>query len=427
MSLTPETRLGPYEILEPLGAGGMGEVYKARDTRLGREVAIKILPAERVADRERKRRFIQEARAASALNHPNIITVHDISHSGGTDFLVMEYVRGRTIDQLIGRSGMRVSEALRYAIQIADALAKAHSVGIIHRDLKPGNVMLNEDGVVKVLDFGLAKLAERDEAADSQTTLTTDAGGGPKSAEGTIVGTLAYMSPEQAQGQNVDARSDIFSFGSMLYEMVTGRRAFAGNSPASTLAAVLKEDPRPPAQLVEAVPKELERIILRCLRKDPARRFHVAADLKVELEEVKEESDSAKVMPKVAVRYRFRLSTIIGATAILLAAALILLWHSRREVSLPAPTIIPLSAYQGQEQDPSFSPDGNQVVFAWNGEKQDNWDIYVKVVGSGVPLRLTVDPATDRFPAWSADGRYIAFQRGNAIFLISPLGGGSAN
>ena len=423
MRLNPGSHLGPYEILAPLGAGGMGEVYKARDTRLGREVAIKILPAERVADEERRRRFIQEARAASALNHPNIVTVHDISESSGTDFLVMEYVRGKTIDQLIGRSGMRVSEALRCAVQIADALARAHAAGIVHRDLKPGNVMLNEDGVVKVLDFGLAKLAAQDDVGDSQTTLTMSAGLTPKSAEGAIVGTVAYMSPEQAEGKRVDARSDIFSFGSMLYEMVTGHRAFSGNSSASTLAAVLKEDPKPPTLLAEAVPKELERIILRCLRKDPARRFQITADLKVDLEEVKEESDSAGLSPERAASPRSRRWAAGAVVVATILAAAVWALRPQRETALPALKLSPLTTYPGLEYYPSFAPDGNQVAFAWNGEKQDNWDIYVKVVGSGAPQRLTSDPAEDRFPTWSPDGLHIAFSRGGAIFLFSPPGG----
>ena len=222
----------------------MGVVYKARDTRLKRSVAIKVLPAEQVSDPERKRRFIQEARAASALNHPNIITIHDIGSEGGIDFVVMEYVAGKTLDQLIPRKGLRLNETLKLAIQMADALAKAHSAGIIHRDLKPTNVMVTDDGLIKVLDFGLAKLTEV--ASDEGGTLTTQL----QTEEGTIVGTVSYMSPEQAEGKKVDARSDIFSFGAVLYEMVTGQKAFQGESKMSTLMAVLKQEPKPISQLV---------------------------------------------------------------------------------------------------------------------------------------------------------------------------------
>ena len=237
-------QLGSYQILSLLGTGGMGVVYKARDTRLKRSVAIKVLPADQVSDPERKRRFIQEARAASALNHPNIITIYDIGSEGGIDFVVMEYVAGKTLDQLIPRKGLRLNETLKLAIQMADALAKAHSAGIIHRDLKPTNVMVTDDGLVKVLDFGLAKLTEveSDEGGTRTTQLQTE--------EGTIVGTVSYMSPEQAEGKKVDARSDIFSFGAVLYEMVTGQKAFQGDSKMSTLAAILKQEPKPISQLV---------------------------------------------------------------------------------------------------------------------------------------------------------------------------------
>ncbi|MBE0712173.1 MAG: serine/threonine protein kinase, partial [Candidatus Aminicenantes bacterium] len=228
--------VGHYLIEEKLGEGGMGVVYKARDTRLDRPVAVKVLPHDRVADPERKRRFIQEAKAASALNHPNIITIHDIGQAESIDFIAMEYVDGRTLDDMIGRKGLRLGEALKYAIQIADALTAAHAAGIIHRDLKPGNVMVTAKGQIKVLDFGLAKLMEALPGGIADPTLTLK----PATEEGKIVGTIAYMSPEQAEGKKVDTRSDIFSFGSVLYEMVTGRRAFPGESSASTMAAILK-------------------------------------------------------------------------------------------------------------------------------------------------------------------------------------------
>jgi serine/threonine protein kinase len=239
--------VGPYEILSPLGAGGMGEVYRARDPRLGREVAIKILPADRMADEDRKARFVHEARAASALNHPNIVTIHDISASNGIDYIVMEYVQGQTLDVLIPRHGMRLGEALRVAIPLADALAAAHTRGIVHRDLKPSNVVVTGDGVVKVLDFGLAKLLADDKhdakGADASSPTVTAP---PLSSPGSVSGTAGYMSPEQATGGKVDTRSDIFSFGAVLYEMVTGHRAFGGKSAAEMLAAVVRDPPKPP-------------------------------------------------------------------------------------------------------------------------------------------------------------------------------------
>jgi serine/threonine protein kinase len=233
--------LGHYRIVEKLGEGGMGVVYKAQDLHLDRLVAVKILSPDKLTDPGRQQRFTQEAKAASALNHPNIVTVHDIDHANGVDFIAMEYVTGKTLDQVIPRKGMRLNEALKYAVQMADALAKAHAAGIVHRDFKPGNVMVTDEGQVKILDFGLAKLTDAAPRGDDEPTRTLK----PTSDEGTIVGTVAYMSPEQAQGKKVDARSDIFSFGAVLYEMVTGSLAFQGDTRASTLAAVLKDEPKP--------------------------------------------------------------------------------------------------------------------------------------------------------------------------------------
>ena len=410
-----------YEVLEKLGEGGMGVVYKARDTHLDRFVAIKVLPPERVADPERKRRFVQEAKAASALNHPNIIHIYDISNQAGVDFIAMEYVPGKTLDQLMRRKGMRVNEALKYAVQVADALSRAHAAGIVHRDLKPSNIMVDEHGLVKVLDFGLAKLTEAAAPGEDEPTRTLR----PQSEEGTIVGTVAYMSPEQAQGKRVDARSDIFSFGTLLYEMVTGRRAFHGDTIISTLAAIINKEPEP---VGADIPRDLEKIITRCLRKDPVRRFQHMADLKVELEEVKVESESGISAAEAPARLRRRRRWLLGA-AVAVPLLAVPTWFLLRKASapLPPPSVVPLTSYPGSELYPSFSPDGNQVAFAWDGEKQDNFDIYVKLVGSGAPLRLTTDPAEDTCPAWSPDGRQIAFvrQKGNqaAIYVISPLGG----
>src|SRR5262245_40572000 len=239
-------RLSHYEILEKLGEGGMGVVYKARDTHLDRFVAIKVLPPARVDDPARKARFVQEAKAASALNHPNIIHIYDISSDGGMDFIAMEFVPGKTLDLLIRRKGMRLNEALKIAVQIADALTRAHAAGIIHRDLKPSNIMVDEHGVVKVLDFGLAKLSETAPHGENDATRTLKA----PTEEGTILGTAAYMSPEQAEGMEVDARSDIFAFGSVLYEMVAGQSACRGATKLSTIAAILNHAPSPlPAEI----------------------------------------------------------------------------------------------------------------------------------------------------------------------------------
>ena len=268
-------KLSHYEILARIGEGGMGVVYKARDTRLDRAAAIKILGSAATATAEQRQRFTQEAKAASALNHPGIITIYDVARYGDVDFIAMEYVQGKTLEQMIDRRALTLKTALDYAVQAAQALAKAHAAGIIHRDLKPANIMVSDDGLVKILDFGVAKLTARGEEEVDTTAATatrTMAGDLALTAEGRIVGTVAYMSPEQARAQKIDARSDIFSFGAVLYEMVTGTRPFAGDSSISTLTAVINEEPKRPSEINARIPRELERIIARCLRKDPARR-----------------------------------------------------------------------------------------------------------------------------------------------------------
>ncbi len=270
-----------YAFLEKLGSGGMGEIYKARDSRLNRIVAVKVLAPGRTRDPQRRRRFIQEAQAASALNHPNIVTIHDILPEGDTQYMVMEHVAGKTLHQLIAAGPIPVPEVLRLAIQMANALAAAHGAGIIHRDFKPANVMVTDSGLVKILDFGLAKLLDPaghtrpPEGEGDQATLTQ----APLTVEGAIMGTVNYMSPEQAEGLKVDARSDIFSFGAVLYEMVTGHRAFDGDSGISTLSAVLRDEVKPIHELAPQVPAELDNLIVRCLRKNSAERWQSMSEV----------------------------------------------------------------------------------------------------------------------------------------------------
>jgi Tol biopolymer transport system component len=400
------------------------------------------LPPERVADPNRKRRFVQEARAASALNHPNIIVIYDIDEADGVHFIAMEYVAGKTLDRLIARHGLRLNEALKYAVQMAAALAKAHSARIVHRDLKPTNVMVTDDGLVKVLDFGLAKLTEAAPTADAETVATVE----PATEEGTIVGTVGYMSPEQAEGKPVDARSDIFSFGSVLYEMLTGQRAFQGETKASTIAAILREEPKPLSQIAEGLPREVERLVKRCLRKDREHRLQTMADLKVALEELKEESDSGELAGTVApvsppaAGTAMRTSPLQRWLMALAAIAIVVIvvalgvagwyWYHRSRAAPEALlTAVPLTSYPGYERSPSFSPDGTQVAFQWCTEEPSaNCDIYIKQIGVEPPFRLTTDPAEDFSPAWSPDGQFIAFLRSlsatrTALILIPQRGG----
>ena len=271
-----------YQFLERLGAGGMGEIYRAQDTRLNRFVAIKVLTGSGSSDPDRRRRFIQEAQSASALNHPNIITIHDILTEGDSQFMVMEHVQGKTLADLIPKGGLRVPQVLKYAMQMTDALQTAHSAGIIHRDLKPGNVMVTEAGLVKVLDFGLAKLAEPDSISQDEATRTIS--NAPRTVEGTILGTVAYMSPEQAQGKKVDTRSDIFSLGVVLYEMITGSRAFQGESTIATLSAILRDSARPIAETAPDTPPQLEEIVLKALQKNPDDRYQTMKEMHMALE-----------------------------------------------------------------------------------------------------------------------------------------------
>jgi tRNA A-37 threonylcarbamoyl transferase component Bud32 len=296
-----------YEFLEKLGAGGMGEIYKARDSRLNRIVAVKVLAPGRTRDPERRRRFIQEAQAASALNHPNIITIHDILPEGDTQYMVMEHVSGKTLQELIAAGPLPVRQVLQIATQMANALATAHVAGIIHRDLKPANVMVTNSGLVKVLDFGLAKLMDptarvRTSASNSShteepPTLTA----APLTVEGSIMGTVNYMSPEQAEGLKVDARSDIFSFGAVLYEMVTGQRAFDGDSPISTLSAVLRDEVRPIREVAAEVPPELNDLIARCLRKNPGDRWQSMTEVAAALHGLIVRLDSGVLLRPAAV------------------------------------------------------------------------------------------------------------------------------
>ncbi|HSU66903.1 MAG TPA: protein kinase [Tepidisphaeraceae bacterium] len=407
--------LGHYRIEAKLGEGGMGVVYRAFDTHLDRAVAIKMLRADATTSPERKLRFLQEAKAASALNHPNIIHIYDISSSGGTDFIAMEFVAGKTLDQLIGKSGLPLKDTLKYSIQIADALARAHSAGIVHRDLKPANIIVAGDGLVKLLDFGLAKLTETTPDSDGATA-TMAAPGGPHTEEGSIVGTIAYMSPEQAEGKKVDARSDIFSFGSVLYEMVTGRRAFEGASRISTLSAILNKDPEPLGALAPDVPAGLEKIISRCLRKDRDRRPQHIDDIKLALEELREDSASgnlssgSKAGGQIRAHSSRRTTAIVSAAAVLLAAAGAFWWMKRTPAAPARAEWVQITNFADTVGQPALSPDGRMLTFirgpsTFMGPGQ----VYVKMLPTGEPVQLTHDDAPKMSPAFSPDGSRIAY------------------
>jgi Tol biopolymer transport system component len=427
-SLQPGERIGAYTILRLLGAGGAGEVWRARDERLGRDVAIKILLPHFSNDAERLRRFADEARAAGALNHSNILTVYDVGEIRGIPFLVSECLEGQSLRQRMDAGPLLVDEAVAIALACARGLAAAHVRGIIHRDLKPENTFIRSDGGVKILDFGMAKLqsALADVDSDASHTMT-----------GVIVGTAGYMAPEQVKGEHVDARTDLFALGAVLYEMLCGRHPFRRASTFETLHAVLTIEPPDLLTANAHVPVPLGRIVMRLLEKPPAARFQSALDLGSALERVSagpSDVASGVAQPSGSTpswrSRRVAWLTAPAVIAVVLLTAGSFAWRAwRAPDNWEPPRAIPLTTLPGVERYPSFSPDGNHVAFTWNGPKQDNRDIYVQQIGAGSPLRLTTEPSSDYSPVWSPDGRWIAFLRDqseagkNDLRLIAPLGG----
>lgn len=416
--MAPGDLISHYRILSRLGQGGMGQVWLAEDTVLGRRVALKIIWPHLALDPEGTRRFEQEGKAVAALNHPNIAHIHETGEAGGMRFLAMEFVDGVRLSERIDGRPLPLRDVVEIGIQLAEALDEAHSKGITHRDIKPGNVMLTERGQVKVLDFGLAKIRRLGdgETAGSTQTITSP---------GEVVGTLRYMSPEQALGTEVDHRSDLFSLGAVLYEMATGKQAFPGANPTSVYDCIINREPVPASQVNRALHPQVDQIIQRAMEKDRELRYQTASDLCADLKRVKRDIETrrAPALPR-------RRLVLAGGALILLAAAGTA-WKFAPRSSPPSTGPIevkPLTSYPGSESQPSFSPDGNQIAFAWNAGTEDNWDIYVKVVDAGAPLRLTNNPATDHSPAWSPDGRYIAFLRqsdesDSGFYMVPALGG----
>jgi len=444
MSLAPGTRLGPYEITAPLGAGGMGEVYRARDTRLGRDVAIKVMPAHLADDPARRERFEREARAVSALNHPHICTLHDIGaqeiDGRRVDYLVMEHVEGESLAERLAKGPLPPEQVLRCAVEIADALDRAHRKGIIHRDLKPGNIMLTRGGA-KLLDFGLAKLTEAGASGGGPS------GGGPAApgatggsilatttrnltAEGTIVGTFQYMAPEQLEGKEADSRTDIFAFGAVLYEMATGRKAFEGQSQASLIASILKEQPRPIADVQPLTPLGLDRVVRACLAKDPDERIQSGHDVKLQLEWVMEGTTpqgASGLSAAGAAAGGARLWQAV-AGVLLAAIALLAFLHFRPASAPPARPALRFTISQQPKilwrpwNSMALSPDGLKLVFYADGA--DGGRLFLRTLDE---VAIKPLPGTDQgnasFPFWAPDSRSIGFFAGGKLKRIDIAGG----
>jgi len=423
-----------YKILEKIGSGGMGDVFLAEDTRLGRKIALKTLPPELAHNLERRTRFTQEAKAVAALSHPNIVTVHSVEEAGEVHFITMELVKGKTLTEIIPRTGFALGKFFEIAIPLTDALAAAHEQGITHRDLKPANVMISDTGRLKVLDFGLAKSELAwSRAGDLPTLLAT--------AEGQVVGTPAYMSPEQAEGKKVDPRSDIFSLGIMFYEMLTGERPFGGGNSASVVSAILRDTPRPVNEIQPAIPRALARLVHRCLAKNAGDRYQSAIDLRHALEETKQDVDSGDLVRHPPARVSRRSITIplsiLAATLVAIAGSIWVLKGREASTVSAVPRLRNASQVSSTlqvESYPTWSPDGVRLAYQASEAGYyviGNHDIWVAQIGGGEPVNVTKHPANDRMPSWSPDGREIAFFSDRdgvwGVYIVAAIGGNPRN
>ena len=424
MSLAPGTRLGPYEILAPIGAGGMGEVYRARDGRLDRDVAIKILPPHLTGSPEARARFEREAKAVAALSHPNILAIHDIGAAGEIWYSVAELLEGSTLAERLATGPIPPRKATEIGLQIARGLAAAHDRGFVHRDLKPANIFLTGDGLVKILDFGLARGPVSETDADLSRADTR----GPATAPGTVLGTCGYMAPEQVRGHAVDARSDLFAFGAVLYEMLAGRRAFQADTAADTMTAILREEPEELSTSgARAIPPALDRVVRHCLEKNPTQRFQSARDLIFTLEALGDGTGSASIPGRAgpAVSPARRVPVVVALAA---AAAGLLVgaggaWILKREEPAPPPSVRQLS-YSGIDYQPSASADGRLIAFT--SARDGHEAIWLRQHPSGDEMALTAGPG-DAFPRISPDGTQVLFVRAAGmrfdLYRVPVLGG----
>ena len=424
MTIEAGARLGPYEIVSPIGAGGMGEVYRAKDTRLGRDVAVKVLPAHMSASAELRQRLECEARTISQLSHPHICTLHDVGHQNGTDYLVMEFLEGETLADRLGRGPLPVEQALKIGVEIAGALDAAHRQGIVHRDLKPGNIMLTKSGV-KLLDFGLAKLAAGPAAVSGVTSMPTAMQESqPLTSRGTILGTFQYMSPEQLEGKEADARSDIFALGCVLYEMLTGKKAFTGKSQASLIGSIMTSEPPPISSIQPMTPPALDRVVKGCLAKEPENRWNTAHDVMLQLQWIAEGGSAAGLPAPVAARRKSREKLAWGiAAAGILAAAALGYGFLRRAPKPPRVVRFEVANPPGLTtiDAPKISPDRKILAFNatdTNGKTQ----IWLRQLNALAAQPLPGTEGTRR-PFWSPDSRFLGFVADGKLKKIDVTGG----